>query len=148
MNENRVLVTSEEEQNISRTMMIWLNSYPDLPDTITRVDYEQLPADKPGMSLSVQGAYITRRYICGGHVAEYQFSVLYRIKPGNSNDARLKADEALDALGDWAEQHWPNLGEDIAVRDLSITARSTLLVPYENGDEDHQIIMKLIYEVI
>ena len=149
MNEQRALVPASEEKRVSRHMMAWINSYPNLPDTITRVDFEQLPADRPGMALSVtQGTYITRRYICGGHVAEYQFSVLYRIKPGNSNDARLKADETLNAISDWAYENAPTLGDGIRVVRLETTARAALLVPYENGDEDHQINFRLTYEVI
>jgi len=147
--QNRVLVPSAEEDKISRAMMIWINGYPDLPSAITRVDFEQLPADRPGMALSVtQGTYITRRFITGGHVAEYQFTVLYRIKPGTSNDARLKADETLNAFADWALQNWPDLGETIRVTKLENTARAALLAPYENGDEDHQTMMRLTYEVI
>lgn len=148
-NMRRALVTSAEEQKISRAMMAWINGYPDLPTTITRVDFEQLPADRPGMALSVtQGTFITARYITGGHRAEYQFTVYYRIKPGTSNDARLKADEVLNALADWAVENPPYLGEGLKVIRLENTARAALLVPYENGDEDHQTMMRMIYEVI
>lgn len=145
----KIYVTAEEEQKISRRMMAWINSYQDFPAAISKVDFEQLPAKGTGMALSVmQGAYLTRRYITGGHVAEYAFSVLYRIIPGTSNDARLKADEALNAVSDWAMQHWPEIGEGIKVKNLETTQRAALLVPYEDGSEDHQIQMRLTYEVI
>ena len=145
----RTLVMSAEETKISRAMMSWINGYPDLPSTISRIDFERLPADKPGMALSVtQGTYMTRKYITGGHAAEYSFTVLYRVKPGTSNDARLKADETLNALADWAVTNWPDLGEGIRVTKVENTARAALLVPYDNGDEDHQILMRLNYEVI
>ena len=147
MPENRTLVTSEEEAKISRAMMAWINSYPGLPVAI--VNYEQLKADAASMALStIQGAYIVRRYIYGGHQGEYQFKVIYRIKPGTSNDARLKADELLNAIGDWALDHEPDLGENIRVMRIEATTRSSLFAIYENGDEDHQILMRLIYEVI
>lgn len=145
----RTLATNAEEQAISRAMMIWINSYPDLPDAVSRVDFEQLPADKVGMSLSVtQGTYIIKRYITGGHVAEYAYTVTYRVKPAASNDARLKADEILNALADWQVSNPPSLGEGIRVTKVENTARAAMLVPYENGDEDHLIQMKLTYEVI
>ena len=147
--EQKKLVAAEEEQKISRRMMAWVNSYPDFPATISKVDFEQLPAKSAGMALSVmQGAYITHRYITGGHEAQYDFSLLYRIIPGTSNDARLKADEALNAVSDWAAQNWPEIGEGIRVRSLETTQRAALLVPYEDGSEDHQITFKLLYEVI
>ncbi len=54
-----------------------------------------------GMALSsVQGAVITKKYICGGYQAEYSFEIHYQIAPpGTSDDTRLKAVEALNALG-------------------------------------------------
>lgn len=147
MPENRTLVTAEEEAKISRAMMAWINTFPDLPVGI--VNYEQLKADATSMALStIQGAYIVRRYIYGGHQGEYQFKVIYRLKPGSSNDARLKADELLNAIGDWAMDHEPDLGENVRVMRVEATTRSSLFAIYENGDEDHQIMMRLIYEVI
>lgn len=153
--EQKELVAAEEEQKISRSMMVWINGYPELPEAINRVNFEQFQAGAagealvPGMVLStIQGAYVTRRYILGGHQGEYQFSVFYRIRPGNSNDARLKADELLNAIGDWAKKNPPDLGEEIRVLRVEPTSRAGLLGVTENGDEDHQILMRLIYEVI
>lgn len=106
------------------------------------------------MALStIQAAYIVKKYILGGYQAEYQFKVIYRMKPGNSNDKRLKADEMLNALGDWAElfggvNNDPFIGEGKRVIRIEPTTRSSLFAMYENGDEDHQILMKMNYEVI
>lgn len=142
------LVTAAEEQKLSRLIMAWINTYPDLPQTVTRIDFEQLKADKPCMALSaIQGAYITKRYISGGHQGEYQFKLIYRFKPATSNDARLKADELLNALGDWATQN-PPVFDDLRVVKVEATTRSAMFAAYENGDVDHQILMKLTYEVI
>ena len=143
---NVVLVPGEEEQKITRALMSWVNTYTNLPVGI--VNYEQLKADEASMALSLTaGAYITRKFITGGHVAEVPFSLIYRIKPATSNDKRLKADEALNAIGDWGSNNPPTLGEGLVVRKMEVTARSMLLVPYEDGSEDHQILMKLTYEV-
>ena len=147
MDNQRELVTSTEEQRISRAMMAWINTYPELPVSI--VNFEQLKADVASMALStIQGTYILQRYIYGGHQGEYLFKIIYRIKPGSSNDARLKADELLNAIGDWALDNEPNLGEDIRVMKLEATTRSSMFAIYENGDEDHQILMRMIYEVV
>lgn len=100
------------------------------------------------MALStIQSAYIVKRYILGGYQAEYQFKVIYRVKPGNSNDQRLKADEFLNALGDWVESGVPDIGPNRRVIRVEATTRSSLFAVYENGDEDHQILMKMNYEV-
>lgn len=147
MNEQKTLVAAEEEQAISRSVMAWINTYPDLPVNI--VNFEQLRPDASSMALSViQAAAVIRRFITGGHEGEYQFKVIYRIKPGTSNDARLKADELLNAIGDWAAENYPVLGENIRVRRVEATTRSTTFAIYENGDEDHQILFRMIYEVI
>ena len=106
------------------------------------------------MALStIQAAYIVKKYILGGYQAEYQFKVIYRMKPGNSNDKRLKADELLNELGDWAELFGgvnddPFIGKGKRVIRIEPTTRSSLFAVYENGDEDHQILMKMNYEVI
>lgn len=144
-----ILASKTEEDLIVRKLMAWINTFPDYPLNIELVQYEQLPDDAPGMAVSsIQGTYITRRYITGGHEAEYQFKIIYRIKPGTSNDKRLAADELLDRIGTWAGEQKPDLGEGIRVVRLEPTTRSAVFAAYENGDEDHQILMKLTYEVI
>ena len=147
MADNVELIPNAEEQLVTRALMAWVNTYTNLP--VSLVNYEQLSPDETSMALSLTaGAYIARRYITGGYVAEVPFSLLYRIKPGTSNDMRLKADETLNAIGGWASGNPPTLGNGLVVRKVEVTARSMLLVPYENGDEDHQILMKLIYETL
>ena len=148
MNEQpRVLTAAEEEADISRSMMVWINTYTNLPVSI--VNYEQLKADTRSMALStIQAASVTRRFITGGHEGEYQFKLVYRIKAGSSNDERLKADELLNAIGDWAMTNKPTLGSNIVVKRIEATTRSSLFAIYENGDEDHQILFRMIYEVI
>lgn len=146
MDKPRILVASEEENQISRNLLIWLNKSPEIPETVDAIKYEGLK-DAVGMSLSlIQGTYITARYIMGGYMAEYQFKLEYRIKPGDSMDKRLKADETLNRLGDWASMGKPDLGEGIRVVKVEVTARSVRYAEYEDGFEDHQILMKMTYE--
>lgn len=142
-----VLTAAQEEQAVVRSVMVWINTYSVLPVSI--INFEQLRPDASSMALSViQSARIVRRYINGGHEGELQFKLIYRLKAGTSNDARLKADELLNAIGDWAASNPPSLGDNITVRKVEATTRSALFAVYENGDEDHQIMMKLNYEVI
>lgn len=142
-----VLVSADERERISRGVLVWLNKFPDKP---VAINYEQLDDDKPGMALSsIQGAYMTRRYISGGYEAQYQYKVLYRIQPGTSNDKRLKADELLDRLGQWAAENTGLLDLGSArVRRAEINSAAAVFAAYEGGDEDHQILMTLTYEVI
>lgn len=139
-------VSAAEEHQVSRKLLVWLNTYQEKPVDLIR--FEFLPADTTAMAMStIQASYILQKYILGGYKAEYQFKLIYRIKPGNSNDKRLKADELLDALGDWTIGQRPDIGEGKTVVSVEPTTRSSLFAVYENGDEDHQILMKLTYEV-
>ena len=151
------LVEAAEEDQISRNVLIWLNTFPDIPEDVlagnpmTPVNFEFLTNNKPCMALStIQAPYITKRYILGGYQAEYQFKVIYRIIPGitSSPDKRLKADELLDRMGDWMYRGKPDLGEGVRALRVEATTRSSKFAEYENGDEDHQILAKMTYEVI
>lgn len=139
-----------EEDSIERGLVVWANTWPDIPDDVTIINVEpHLAADATGMMLTtIQSAYILQHYILGGHKAEYQFSLVYRLKTGASNDKSLKANEALNRFGDWALTQRPDVGEGIRVLKIEPTTRAALLGVYENGDEDHQILMKLTYEVV
>ena len=146
-----LLVEKSEEDKVSRNMVIWANTFPDLPDDLSgdiAINFEYLVADFPCMALStIQSTYILKRYILGGYQAEYQFKIIYRIKPGKSIDKRLKADELLDRFGDWARTQRPYIGDNMRVLRIEANTRSSMFAVYENGDEDHQILMKMTYEV-
>lgn len=145
----KALVTAEEETDISRKMMVWANSFEDEDAPAATINYEFLAADSAGMALStIQGTYITRRYILGGHEAEYQFKIIARVIPGKSNDKRLTADALLNRFGDWAYKNWPELGEGLRVRSMTVASRAALFAQYQDGTEDHQILLKMLYEVI
>lgn len=150
-NKPRSLVTADEVDKISRSMLVWANTFPDKPVTVIKyefLDVDEISGDEAGMALStIQGTYITRQYIIGGYQAEYQFKIIYRIKPGNSNDKRLQADEMLNRFGDWARTQKPDLGEGVNALKVEPTTQSSKFAAYEDGYEDYQILMRLTYEV-
>ena len=132
-------------------MLVWANTFPDKPVAVIKyefLDIEDAAGDETAMALStIQGTYITRQYIVGGYQAEYQFKLISRIKPGNSNNKRLQADEMLNCFGDWARTQKPDLGEGINALKVEPTTQSSKFAAYEDGYEDYQILMKLTYEV-
>lgn len=147
-NKTLSLVSSGEQEQISRLLLAWLNQFPDKP--VSLINYEFLKDGEPSMALStIQAAYKTRKFITGGYEAQYQFKVIYRVQPTTNND-RLKADEMLNALGDWTttREDLPILGDGVRCLKVEATTRSSLFARYENGDEDHQILMNMLYEVI
>lgn len=139
-----------EEDSIERGLVVWANTWPDIPDDVPIINVEpHLAAKVPGMILgTIQAANIIDHYILGGHSGEYQFYLIYRIQPGTSSDKSLKANEALNRFGDWARVNRPALDEGIHVIKVEPTVPAALLNAYDGGDEDHQILMKLTYEVV
>ena len=148
----REMAAASEREKIDRKVIIWLSSFPDLPEDLPQnmvVPESYLTVDVPGMALStITTAYVNRRYILGGYEAEYNFKIIYRIKPGKNMDKSLEANELLNRMGDWAIRNKPDLGEKIRVTKVSPTSYADLYAQYEGGDEDHQIMMKITYEVI
>lgn len=144
---SRAMVPSVEQDQISRLLLTWLNQFPHKP--VTRINYEFLGDLVPEMALStIQGAYKTKKYILGGYEAQHQFKVVYRAHP-TSDGGRLEMDELLNNFGDWAssQTQMPILGAGLQGLRIEINTRSSLFARYENGDEDHQILMTLTYEV-
>lgn len=140
-------VSAKEEDQVSRKMLAWLNTFQDIPMSISMIDYEFLDAGVPSMSMSlIQSTYIVERFIHGPYIAEYQFKIIYRTKPSTPSD-RLSADELLNSLGDWASESTPDIGEGLKVQKLEQTARSSLYARMEGGWEDHQIFMRMTYLV-
>lgn len=144
---HRLSVSAAERSKIDRKVLAWLNQYPDLPVSVVKTE-PQLPINEKGMALSAStNAYYSRRYIMGGYQAEYSFQIIYRVKPGDSMNARLEALEALNQMGDWCSENFPELGEEIRVLKVTPTSPAKIYAPYENGDEDYFIEMTLTYEV-
>ncbi len=139
------LVDSEEENTVTRKIMIWLNTCPMLPVNI--VSYEDIQPDTENIAMSLNnGARIVEQNIIGGYTAEYQFILIYRIKPGTDIDIRLKADETLERIAQWALKNKPDLG-NLKVRQIEVIDRAGIAATFEDGDEDHQITLSLQYYV-
>lgn len=144
-----MLASGSEKTDIDRLMLIWANQFPDIPDNIPVIKYEYFAAKTVGMALSsVQGAVITKRYICGGHMAEYDFELRYQIAPTDtSDDKRLQAVELLNSFADWAQSNKPDIGARQVVS-LRQTALASFIGQTEDRYEVFALPMKLTYEVI
>lgn len=145
----RAIVASAERAEIDRNVLIWLNTCPLIPAETDAVKTEsQLSVNQPGMAVAaITSAYVNRHYIIGGYQAEYNFTMIYRIKPGNSMDKSLQANETLNRIGDWTRENKPYLGDGINVTNVTPTSQAIVYAQYEDGDEDHHIEIKIEYEV-
>lgn len=145
----RELASGSEKADLDRLIMIWANQFPDIPDSVPIIKYEYFAAKTVGMALSsIQGAAITKRYICGGYMAEYDFEMRYQIAPTDtSDDKRLQAVELLNSFADWARQNWPDIGARQVVS-LRPTSFASFIGQTEDRYEVYALPMKLTYEVI
>lgn len=145
----KTLAPNSEIADIDRLIMIWANQFPEIPEDVPLIRYEYMAAKTVGLAISsVQGAYITKKYICGGHQAEYSFEVHYQIAPpGTSDDKRLSAVELLNSFGDWAQNNLPDIGEGRRAVRVEVTSRAAYLGNTEDKYEDYLIPLKLTYEV-
>lgn len=143
----RAVVASAERAEIDRNVLIWINTCPEIPVDAVKTE-SQLSVNQPGMAVSaITSAYVNRYYITGGYQAEYNFTLIYRVKPGNSMDKSLQANETLNLIGDWARENKPYLGDGINVTSVIPTSGARTYALYEDGDEDHHIEIKIVYEV-
>lgn len=134
-------------KEIQREVVRWLNTCPDVLKPLT---FEELLDDRPGMCIStVQAPYRTRKYICGGFLAQYQFSVIFRLQPSDDSE-QLAAVELLNQIGLWAEREFRTLdfGEHATIQSLELDNDATILAAYEDGTRDYHITITLNWEVI
>lgn len=140
------LVSEEEQGLITRKLLSAIS--PVVSVISIRLNYEYLETNGPSMALSIiQGAYKTNEYIDGGYQAQLQFKVIYRAQP-KTNDGRLDMDETLNQIGAKLTISKIDLGAGILFGEIRFDSRSSLFGRYDNGDEDHQILMTMTYEVI
>lgn len=148
-NKAKTLVSSVEENRIARSVLQWLNTYPNLP--VDAIRYEMLDIGTKGMAMTQDRmTYVSTRYILGGYKARFHFNLVFRTQPGDSGDARLKADEALCAIGDWVtdKSNIVSLGDACTALIIELRVRAGLVTAWDNGDEDRAISFVLTYEVL
>lgn len=141
------LIPWEEAERAQRSLLEWLNTYPEKP---YQIGYENLPKDDAGICIStIQAPFRLRAYILGGYLAQYQFSVIYRTLPSDDDD-QLDAVETLDKLGAWAEQQeiMPELPQPARIRSVERDSNAAVFAAYDDGSRDYQIKMSMTWEVL
>lgn len=148
MSFKKKLISAAEQEDLDRLMVAWANQFPDIPENLMGISFENFASKTVCMILSALQGSVTNRYITGGYAAEYAFEIHYQIAPtGASDDKRLKAIELLNAFGAWAEEQTPDIGADRRVTKLEVTSRANYLGATSDGYEDYFIPLKLTYEV-
>lgn len=110
------------------------------------VDVEHLGKTEGLSVVTIQAAYKKNQYLYGGYKAQYQFAIVYRTIPTTANE-RLQADEVLNNIGLWAETTQPSLPSPCCPPKVYRNSNAALQYAYDDGAEDHQILMTIEYEV-
>ena len=140
----RELVSAAEQSAVTRAVIAWFNGYTDLP--LSKVDYEYLGKTSGLCIAVVQAAYKIKQYINGGYQAQFQFQIVYRLI-ADDVDSRIDADEALNEMGEWAENNVPSPPDGISNWKIKRDTASACMARYDNNAEDHSISMTINYEV-
>ena len=142
------LVSGEEQDLIERKLLYAIGEI--VSDVPVRLYYEDLDTGVPNIALGIiQGAYKVPggEDILGGYEAQVQFKVIYKAQP-KTNDTRLAMDEYLNQVGYRLEKYKLDLGAGRVFRKIQLNARSAYFDRDDSGDEIHQILMTMFYEVI
>ena len=128
----------------SRAVRKWLNTAPCKP---CNIGMEYLPDDY-GMTLAVtETPYKVKQYVTGGYLAAYECDIIYRCMPV-TDEERMQADESLDKLAVWAQNHAADLHIDGAnLRRVQRTTPAVLTARYSTGAEDHSVHLNITFEV-
>lgn len=144
-----VPVSGNEQVQVARALIDWMNQYTDFPFGVKKIEAEFLPAQGNGIGLfATTAAYKTNEYIDGSYAAQYQFSLQYRTAPA-STPQRLNAMDALTEIAAWAEKRddLPGLGDGKISVSIERMSPAVMIARYEDGSEDYQILMTFDYEV-
>lgn len=137
------LVSQAEEEKVCRRIVVWLNTCPECAGKVSML----APGVESFTAVPGDDTRVLEQNIIGGYTAEFTALVVYRIRPGDSIDRRLRADELLERIGMWALENPPDLGAGITAQEVMIPGRASTAVQFENGDEDHQINISVRYYV-
>ncbi len=137
---------SISEQNyISTAIVLLLNSYPDLP--VDKVIFGSINKDGGMAIYPMSGAVVLNEDICGNKECQYPFFILYRAMPTTSNQ-RINSKEFLDKIGEFLEEStYPELTGNRLIKSIARTSPSFGVAKYDDGSEDWQININLIYKI-
>lgn len=102
---NTVPIRISELEDIQKTMINLINTFPELPPQIKKggILFEQLRPREISMCLSSLPSPIRlKTYICGSYTARYPFKVILQTM-STSNSQRINSSGILSKLGEWFE---------------------------------------------
>lgn len=138
------VVSEDGSDNITKTLLEILNSYPQLDGEI---DFQTLDTTKGiAMFPNPAVAILTEKESITGHVNQmcaYAFTVVYRTRDA-SRKAKIK--EWLDNLGRWIEQiEYPPLSGDRSFVKISRTTQAYLYGTTDDKADDWAISLQATY---
>lgn len=102
---NAVPIRVSELEDIQKTMINLINTFPELPPEIKKggILFEQLKPKSISMCMSkIPNPIRLKTYICGSYVARYPFKLILQTM-SISNEERIDSQAVLSKIGEWFE---------------------------------------------
>ena len=103
--EQEIPLAFTELEDIQKTMLALLNTFPELPEQVKKdgIYFEQLKQKNVSMCMStLPNAIIKEKYIGGSYTAKYPFRLLLQTM-SVTNNQRIDAQAILSKIGEWLE---------------------------------------------
>lgn len=102
---NVVPITVAELEDIQKTMITLINSFPELPEQVRQngIMFEQLKPRSICMCMStISNPIRLNTYICGSYTAKYPFKLFLQTM-STSDKQRIDSQAILSKIGEWLE---------------------------------------------
>lgn len=134
---------------VNKALLDLIKKYPLLPVSAKSVEYQKLEAKRSCFSVSsLSGEIVLQEDILGNYVAQFPFSITYRVLPEDSAD-KINAEDLLANIGIWLESQveYPSIGSNKKILSIKRGTVPTVITVNEDGTFDYQCIFELKYEV-
>ena len=135
-----------QDNQISRVMLKYLNSWSDKPCEIRLETMDKAPILFSMAMQQLSGTVITKKYVDGSFFGAWPFAVYVRFG-GVDTGKRLNADAILHALGEWLcnAAELPDLGDKRTAISFEMTSLPAIAAQYDDGGVDYQAVFRLNY---
>lgn len=105
MEKQGIPVAISELEDVQKTMLALLNTFPELPEQVQKdgIFFEQLKPNSVSMCMStLPNAIIKEKYIGGSYLAKYPFKLVLQ-SMSVTNEQRIDSQAILSKIGEWLE---------------------------------------------
>jgi len=129
-------------ENVTRAVLDFLNSWDEKPAVFR---FSEFDGDTPALMIDTASTVKTvRKYVDGGGIYQFPFSVYIRIRPDDSDSATVAID-TLNKIASFMKTSLPFISEDTVALEIAITALPHRKSSYRDGTEDYRADFSLAF---